>query len=88
MLVAPLTSRSALDNREGSSQVDDGARGLVEVRFIRMQYQNLSVREGDMEQCTIGNSKDARRGNDQNGTFGYKLYCSSIYLLCQNNTTE
>ena len=34
MLVAPLKSRSAIDNREISSPVEEGARGEVEGSFI------------------------------------------------------
>ena len=30
-----------LDNREGSSLVEDGARGVVEGHFIGMKYQNI-----------------------------------------------
>ena len=45
-LVDPLKSSSGLDNREGSSPVEDGATGVVEGRFIRMKYQK--------SKCEIG----------------------------------
>ena len=36
---SPLKSRSALDNREVSSPVEEGAMGEVEGRFIAKKYK-------------------------------------------------
>ena len=37
-LVAPFKSRSAIDNREVSFPVEEGARGQVEGRFMAKKY--------------------------------------------------
>ena len=78
---SPTQLCSAIDNRKVSSPVEEGAIGEAEGRFIEKKYEISEWVRQELGECIPGNSKHARRNNEENGTSWWTLSGSRIDVV-------